>query len=1378
MYSIFSDGVCIYDDAVPVEGEIITEPKLTMEDNSAGSLVFTMPPGSIGYTTVKKFTSNIVVKRDGNDIWSGRVISESEDFWKNRQVTCEGALAYLNDTIQPPHEYNVLLRSFLEAILNVHNAKVDARRRFTIGVVTVLDNQTDGLYKATNFNTTWEAVSALLDVYGGHLRVRRENNINYLDYFADYPVTSTQEIRFGENLLEFTQNFDYTDLATVIIPQGERIEPEVERIGDLVNLTITRDKVINEDNRIVSSGDIELDFKENCCPSPYTGTIMSGRSIMFDADSGKYIDEKGKIKDTPNPHYVLSHPIAVNGGDVFYYSGRMDNGYIMWMFKNAAGKILNYKSSSSGSLGYTDCQQSKIEAPPGAKTLRIAGFGTELRLELYKENNNYVCADVMVEPGDIYRLRSRVIGNIPYVVYKKKNGTIISRDQGDYAQVNNQARDIDVVITIPQQCKEITISGIKANTHFAFENLNGKYMVANAISVKPLESYFYSASMNNGYGMWFIKDKDGNVIDSRRAANEAAWTDARYDEIQIPERGVSLVVAGYDYDIDQIDPEDEQIPDSELPVTNALQLNREKPREDELDHYVTIESVNDGKMYIESPEAIALYGRVERVVSWDEVSDEVELLALAQLYLTDLQFENMVIQLTAVDLHYLTDDVAAFNYLDSVRCVSEPHNMDRYFPITKIEIPLDDVANTKFTLGVISEKSLTGESNRVRSDLIDRIAAVPTRKSLLQDAKDNATAIMKMANNGFVTTVVENGVTKEHIIADHPDYLKARRLWRWNINGLGYSKTGYDGEYGLAMTMDGAIVADYITTGTLNADRIRAGFLTDLQGLNFWNLETGDFSLQTNTTIGDKTLSEHLSESLDLFANTVLADDVNELQEQIDGKVDTWYYSYTPTSSRLPESAWAAEEKEAHIGDIFYDKSSGKTYRYAHKINGVAIDFTSASQTEAKYDKITFYWRKDDKIYRSVEYSGLDLGGKSVFIPSQQFYIYWHSDNEKAGYYGFAFTNMRASAGEDNGIEVNSLPAYSITTLTVGTLPESAHPYVNNTDKMWYADSNITVDSTVTDYMWAPITDPEIGTTMSIAAKAQDTADGKRRVFTSTPTPPYDVGDLWCEGISGDIKTCVTARAQGASYNASDFQKKNKYTDDTAVNTLNNDLDQDGVWYRLSHNSSGQLVKGIWLDASANTLYMSADYISTGVLRDPGQNTKFNLSTGEFTMKKGSIRLGDTYSYTQMSNDGHFQSFATAYYGSLGTVTEKLDIFESVIKGYANNTYIGLLDLAAQFTDDDGDLTSKHVVLAARNGSWLRLQAKNVRIYTGDNNDPNSNPEVLRVGKGGGVRMFYTLTVDGKTTLNTLPEIAGTFTGSFTDNNGNSHSVKNGLITS
>ena len=92
-----------------------------------------------------------------------------------------------------------------------------------------------------------------------------------------------------------------------------------------------------------------------------------------------------------------------------------------------------------------------------------------------------------------------------------------------------------------------------------------------------------------------------------------------------------------------------------------------------LDAYLTVESVNNGSMYVKSDEAFAAYGWIEKVVTWNDVSDPVVLLEKAKAYLRDLQFDNMELELSALDLHYLDVSIEAVKLLDEIRVISRPH---------------------------------------------------------------------------------------------------------------------------------------------------------------------------------------------------------------------------------------------------------------------------------------------------------------------------------------------------------------------------------------------------------------------------------------------------------------------------------------------------------------------------------------------------------------------------------------------------------------------------------------------------------------------------------------------------------------------------------
>lgn len=137
-------------------------------------------------------------------------------------------------------------------------------------------------------------------------------------------------------------------------------------------------------------------------------------------------------------------------------------------------------------------------------------------------------------------------------------------------------------------------------------------------------------------------------------------------------------------------------------------------------------------------------------------------------------------------------------------------------------------------------------------------------------------------------------------------------------------------------------------------------------------------------------------------------------------------------------------------------------------------------------------------------------------------------------------------------------------------------------------------------WKWQLITDSDITKALADAANAQDTADNKRRVFVSTPKPPYDVGDLWFAGSGSDIMTCMTARASG-NYVASDWQKRNKYIDqaaaDSAAQNAVNAQTQEDIFNRLTNNGAA---KGMWL--KDNQLYFSFTYAEGGTLVLGGQN--------------------------------------------------------------------------------------------------------------------------------------------------------------------------------
>ena len=114
MYTIYADGQCIHSNVFALDDMKTINPKLTLSDCAAGSLTMTLPVMNVGYNTIERMTTDISVEKDGVEIWSGRVLSETKDFYNNRVLYCEGALAFFNDSTQPPRKYpGRTIRGFL-----------------------------------------------------------------------------------------------------------------------------------------------------------------------------------------------------------------------------------------------------------------------------------------------------------------------------------------------------------------------------------------------------------------------------------------------------------------------------------------------------------------------------------------------------------------------------------------------------------------------------------------------------------------------------------------------------------------------------------------------------------------------------------------------------------------------------------------------------------------------------------------------------------------------------------------------------------------------------------------------------------------------------------------------------------------------------------------------------------------------------------------------------------------------------------------------------------------------------------------------------------------------------------------------------------------
>lgn len=244
-----------------------------------------------------------------------------------------------------------------------------------------------------------------------------------------------------------------------------------------------------------------------------------------------------------------------------------------------------------------------------------------------------------------------------------------------------------------------------------------------------------------------------------------------------------------------------------------------------LDAYLTIKDVNGGVDYVYSQEAVKSYGWIFKTVKWDDVHVADNLLRKGKEYLSDIQFAQITLTVSAVDLHMLHVDMERIKVLDEIRVTSSPNGLDRFFPVSEMTIYLDKPSNNKLTLGTsYSKTSLSTKTESNMTSIKDKIDSLPNKSEILEEARENASQLIHSATNGHVVTTAD-----EQLIMDTADKKTARKLWRWNLNGLGYSKTGYNGTYDTAITMDGQIVGERLVGGSVTADKLSVSYKSSVE---------------------------------------------------------------------------------------------------------------------------------------------------------------------------------------------------------------------------------------------------------------------------------------------------------------------------------------------------------------------------------------------------------------------------------------------------------------------------------------------------------------------------------------------------------------------
>jgi phage minor structural protein len=264
---------------------------------------------------------------------------------------------------------------------------------------------------------------------------------------------------------------------------------------------------------------------------------------------------------------------------------------------------------------------------------------------------------------------------------------------------------------------------------------------------------------------------------------------------------------------------------------------------------LTFASINSGKAYVDNNEysnkVISYYWKDERYTDAQSLLDDATE-KLAELAKPTRSYDCDVLDLANTNPEkYGFEDFSLFNVITLIDDAQE-RRLD-YQIVEKWEYPYYPVNN---------KVVLSTETPKIQNQVVSLIDSVnnptSTFQQIMQSAIANSTALITGNKGGYVVFHDSDGDGKpdEILIMNTPTIETATKVWRWNSGGLGYSKNGYNGNYGLAMTIDGAIVADFITTGSLTANIIKAGILTDLKGKFSLDMVNGTLTMKDGTFSG------------------------------------------------------------------------------------------------------------------------------------------------------------------------------------------------------------------------------------------------------------------------------------------------------------------------------------------------------------------------------------------------------------------------------------------------------------------------------------------------------------------------------------------------
>lgn len=388
-------------------------------------------------------------------------------------------------------------------------------------------------------------------------------------------------------------------------------------------------------------------------------------------------------------------------------------------------------------------------------------------------------------------------------------------------------------------------------------------MTGIAGTVKTFEAGYV---INTGTGLWEAEYNTTMLDALRTLAGEDQYVRVRREYVNgVLHRYVDLVTLPYFGVISNQKIEfGENLRDLAKEINTSWMLNVIRPYGNEIEGAEVYDGCPrrlEGTVLTNST-SIEQYGRIEKIILF-ETSNLTDLNNKAAAYLEQNKDPRLTLELSVIDLSQAGYNINGLNLGDKARVISTPCGIDQYVYITELNIDIQDLGRNFVTLSstVTTGRTLTEQQAAITKEITKKI---PDAISILNTAKANAIALLDGSNGGNIYFVFdESGQIVEQGFTDNPDLTQATKMSRWNLNGkaiLTRDTPQDEWTVKVAETIDGQIVADFITLGHMNASIIdvgeltasiiKAGILADKGGAFSLNMATGELVMYSGTFRG------------------------------------------------------------------------------------------------------------------------------------------------------------------------------------------------------------------------------------------------------------------------------------------------------------------------------------------------------------------------------------------------------------------------------------------------------------------------------------------------------------------------------------------------